>query len=35
MRIGTGMPMNQSKTRGMRPLTEGLRGLGVFIDFKL
>ena len=35
MRMGIGMPINQSKRRGMRPLMEGLTGVGVFIDLNV
>jgi hypothetical protein len=31
MMIGNGTPKSQSRTRGMRPLIEGLTGTGVFI----
>jgi hypothetical protein len=32
---GNGTPSSQSRRRGRRPLMEGLRGTGVFIDHKM
>jgi hypothetical protein len=33
--IGSGTPNSQRRTRGMRPLMEGLTGTGVFIGHSL